>query len=118
MSRKVGLRARFRYWFDNTMSRGVGGLIVWLAVFSVAIVIVVTAAIELVYPTNDRPPAPLLLWQTFISTFSLSAPDDGPPQVLAFWFVLALAGIFVVSALVGLLTSGLHRRLEQLRKGR
>ena len=34
------------------------------------------------------------------------------------WFVLALGGIFVVSALVGLLTSGLHRQLEQLRKGR
>ena len=118
MSRKVGFRSRFRYWFDNTMSRGVGGLIVWLAVFSVAIVVVVTTAIELVLPDDNRPHPALLLWQTFISTFSLSAPEDGPPQVLAFWFVLALAGIFVVSALVGLLTSGLHRRLEQLRKGR
>jgi voltage-gated potassium channel Kch len=120
MSAKAGFRARFRYWFDNTMSRGVGGLIAWLAVFSVAIVAVITLALELVSPDVDgRPPNPaLLLWQTFISTFSLSAPDEGPPQVLAFWFILALAGIFVVSALVGLLTSGLHRRLEQLRKGR
>ena len=34
------------------------------------------------------------------------------------WFLLALGGIFIVSALVGLLTSGLNQRLEQLRKGR
>ena len=33
-------------------------------------------------------------------------------------FVLALGGIFIVSALVGLLTSGLNQRLELLRKGR
>jgi hypothetical protein len=37
---------------------------------------------------------------------------------LALWFVLALGGIFIVSALVGLLTSGLNQRLDQLRKGR
>lgn len=118
MSRKVGFRGRFRYWFDNTMSRGVGGLIAWLAVFSFTIVVVITAAIELVSGRDDRPNPALLLWKTFISTFSISVPDTGPPEVLVFWFVLALAGIFVVSALVGLLTSGLQRRMEQLRKGR
>ncbi|HZM82968.1 MAG TPA: hypothetical protein VFC19_45205 [Candidatus Limnocylindrales bacterium] len=120
MSGKVGFGARFRYWFDNTMSRGVGGLIAWLAVFSVIVIVVVTTALELVSPReNGQRPHPVqLLWKTFISTFSLSAPDEGEWQVLALWFVLALAGIFVVSALVGLLTSGLHRRLEQLRKGR
>lgn len=116
MSRKIGFRARFRYWFDNTMSRGVTGLIAWLGVLSVAILVVVTAALELVEPTRENPGR--LLWRTFISTFSLSAPEDDVPQVLALWFILALTGIFVVSALVGLLTSGLNQRLEQLRKGR
>ena len=59
-----------------------------------------------------------LLWQTFVTTFSLAVPEDGTLAALALWFVLALGGIFVVSALVGLLTSGLHRQLEELRKGR
>ena len=59
-----------------------------------------------------------MLWQTFVTTFCLAVPEDGTLAVLVLWFVLALGGIFVVSALVGLLTSGLHRQLEQLRKGR
>jgi voltage-gated potassium channel Kch len=105
------------------MSRGTWGLIGWLAVASFALVGIVTVAIELVAPTNARPgeevpPAPVLLWQTFITTFSLSAPGEGAWQVLILWFVLAIGGLFFASALIGLLTTGLHRRLEQLRKGR
>src|SRR5262249_12565033 len=38
--------------------------------------------------------------------------------VLALWFVLALGGIFIVSALVGVLTSGFAQQVEHLRKGR
>lgn len=118
MSRKTGFGARFRYWFDNTMSRGTIGLIGWLAVASVLLILMVTTAIQLVKPTGELDNPLLLLWQTFISTFSLAAPETGAWQELALWFVLALGGIFIVSALVGLLTSGLHRQLEQLRKGR
>ena len=59
-----------------------------------------------------------LLWSTFVTTFSLAVPRPAAAAMLALWFVLALGGIFIVSALVGLLTSGLNQRLEQLRKGR
>ncbi|MBV1850119.1 CASTOR/POLLUX-related putative ion channel [Catellatospora tritici] len=118
MSRKVSTRAKLRYWFDNTMSRGTTGLIGWLAIASAGLIIVLTTAIELVQPDGDRDNPLLLLWQTFITTFSLAAPPNGRWQELALWFVLALGGIFIVSALVGLLTSGVNRRLEQLRKGR
>ncbi|WP_117212104.1 CASTOR/POLLUX-related putative ion channel [Allorhizocola rhizosphaerae] len=120
MARRPGYRARWRYWFDNTMSRGTTGLIGWLALASFLLIAVVTAAIELVtLGDGDKRVHPLLLlWQTFITTFSLSAPQDGDWPVLVMWFVLALGGIFVAGALIGLLTTGMHRRLEQLRKGR
>jgi Castor and Pollux, part of voltage-gated ion channel/Calcium-activated potassium channel slowpoke-like RCK domain len=117
MTRRVSLGARFRYWFDNTMSRGTGGLIGWLALASGVLIGVVTVGLELVAPSEAGNPV-LLLWKTFVATFSLGAPDAGPWPVLAMWFVLGVGGIFIVSALIGLLTSGLHRRLEQLRKGR
>ncbi|MBB5866804.1 voltage-gated potassium channel Kch [Allocatelliglobosispora scoriae] len=117
MGRRITRRARLRYWFDNTMSRGTLGLIGWLAVVSIVMVLVVTGALALVEPPGEDNPVQLL-WQTFVSTFSLGAPETGTVPVLALWFVLGVGGIFIVSALVGLLTSGVNRRLEQLRKGR
>ncbi len=118
MSRRPSTRAKMRYWFDNTMSRGTWGLIGWLAVASFALVGVITVAIEVVSPRDQREHPLRLLWQTFLTTFSLSAPDQGEWQVIMLWFVLAIGGLFFASALIGLLTTGLHRRLEQLRKGR
>ncbi len=121
MARRARFRTRLRYWFDNTMSRGTASLIGWLAVASLLLIVAVSAALELVQPTNtDGSPQGIitLLWQTFVTTFSLAVPRDAALAVLALWFLLALGGIFVVSALVGLLTSGLNQKLEQLRKGR
>jgi hypothetical protein len=119
MSRKGRNRgARLRYWFDNTLSRGTMGLIGWLAIAAALLVVIVTPVMVALEP-NDANVTPLmLLWQTFVTTFSLGIPTDDQWWLLPFWFILGLGGIFIVSALVGLLTSGLNRRLEQLRKGR
>jgi ion channel POLLUX/CASTOR len=122
MARKVGLRQRARYWFDNTMSRGTIGLIGWLAVTTSILIVAVAIGLSFVEHAGvDGTPPPTvlaLLWETFVTTFSLAVPLDDTGAVLALWFVLALGGIFIVSALVGLLTSGLHRKLADLRKGR
>ncbi len=123
MDTRVRLRDRARYWFDNTMSKGTISLIFWLAIATAALIVTITVALVVVEPktTNDGTPSPSLfqlLWTTFVSTFSLAIPQSGSRRELALWFLLALGGIFIVSALVGLLTSGLNRRLEQMRKGR
>ncbi len=118
MARKARLRTRLRYWFDNTMSRGTPSLIGWLAIASVALIVTVTHRLGRRRAGRRRPArdptSSSCSWRTFISTFSLSVPEQDALAVLALWFLLALGGIFVVSALVGLLTSGLNRRLEQL----
>jgi voltage-gated potassium channel Kch len=120
MQTRIRLRDRARYWFDNTMSRGTISLIFWLAIATGALIVVVTGGFIVVGAGSDSSPdaSPLeLLWTTFVTTFSLGVPTEGGLD-LVLWFVLALGGIFIVSALVGLLTSGLNQRLEQLRKGR
>jgi voltage-gated potassium channel Kch len=58
------------------------------------------------------------LWQTFTDAFELSVPDNGSIWVHVLWFVLAIGGLFVVSALIGLLDNGLGEKLDDLRKGR
>lgn len=121
MASKTGFRGKLRYWFDNTMSRGTPALVGWLAIVSVLLIVVVATALTLVEPKAvgaEQPGLFGLLWETFVTTFSLDVPSQGTIVVLALWFVLALGGIFVVSALVGLLTTGMDRKLEQLRKGR
>ncbi|GAA3283188.1 potassium transporter TrkA [Dactylosporangium vinaceum] len=117
MSRNVRFGARVRYWFDNTMSRGAPSLVGWLALATALLIALVTFALTTVEPPEERNPI-RLLWQTFVATFSLAVPEDGSLAVLGLWFILVIAGIFVVSALVGLLTNGLNAALEQLRKGR
>src|SRR6185436_3692863 len=122
MAGKIGLRQRARYWFDNTMSRGTVSLIGWLALVSGILIVAISLGLLVVeQPGADGTPPPSgfeLLWRTFVSTFGLAIPGVGTKAELALWFLLALGGIFIVSALVGLLTSGMNRQLEQLRKGR
>ena len=93
MHRRVRLRDRARYWFDNTMSRGIVSLIFWLAVATTALIVTVTAGLVLVGQpsTGDGSASPLeLLWTTFVTTFSLAVPHTGGIAALALWFVLAL----------------------------
>ncbi len=113
---KAGLRTRLRYWFDNTMSRGTPALIGWLAIVSAGLIVVVSIALAIATANESILNVFDLLWQTFVSAFSVDIPDNGGIAVHAIWFLLALGGIFVVSALVGLLTSGLNQKLEELRR--
>ena len=48
------LRERIRYAFDNTMSRGPGGLIRWLALASLTLVLAVSLLRKLT-PAGEKP---------------------------------------------------------------
>jgi voltage-gated potassium channel Kch len=122
MSREVRLRQRLRYWFDNTMSKGTISLIGWLALVTFGLIVVISTALTVVEPPTNPDGSPVnplsVLWKTFVAAFALAVPESGPHAELAILFILALGGIFIVSALVGLLTTGMNQRLEMLRKGR
>ncbi len=121
MTTRIPVRKRLRYWFDNTMSRGTPALIGWLGLVSGMLIITVTVALAITSAVTTPGPQQnvfSLLWDTFTSAFSLSIPGDGNVGIHALWLLLALVGIFVVSTLVGVLSSGLDQKLEQLRKGR
>lgn len=59
------------------------------------------------------------VWQNMLRSFEPAAmeADTGWPLRLQSLFVV-LFGIFVVSSLIGLIASGIERRVEELRKGR
>ncbi len=118
-------RDRVRYRFENTLSRGTIAIIGWLAVASM--IIVVLASLALVFfavrkdPTDAASSLDLgeSMWQSLMRTLDAGnlAGDEGGLMRLIMLLV-TIGGIFIVSSLIGTITSGLQSRLDELRKGR
>jgi voltage-gated potassium channel Kch len=118
-------RRRLRYAFDNTMSRGTPALVGWLAV-ATAVMIALFSAVVLLFglaPERDDGTKPGAVRQVFDSLLHALDPgtvagDPGGWKFLLTMLVLTLAGLFIVSALIGVIATGLDTKLQELRKGR
>ena len=122
MDQRPGLGARIRYAFYRQFSRGTGSLIVALALLSALIVVV---AAWLVWLFRVRPAGvasvtfPEAVWKSLMRAMDPGA--VGGDEGWAFRFAMlgvTIAGIFVLSTLIGVLTTGIEGRLETLRRGR
>jgi len=117
-------RERLRYAFDSTLSRGTPALIGWLAVVSAALIVVIALP---VWAARWAPPAdghPVgfveVVWMSLMRTLDSGTMggDTGSWPFLLSMLAVTLGGIFVISTLIGVLTSGIEGKLEELRKGR
>ncbi|MFF5208676.1 potassium transporter TrkA [Streptosporangium sp. NPDC000396] len=109
---------RLRYRFDNLVSRGAWAMIGLLAVVALVMAVIGATAILVLAPRpTDLPSA---LWSGLMRTMSpvMVTRDTGSPLFLASMLVLGLAGIVIFSTLIGLIKTGLDRKLARLRKGR
>ncbi|MGA1802713.1 CASTOR/POLLUX-related putative ion channel [Rhizobium sp. HT1-10] len=115
-------RARLRYQFDKSMAAGPIALIGWLAIIS--LIIIVTAGIFLALTgiaQDGGQPMSFVegAWESLMRTM-----DAGTMGGDLGWdfrgvsLFVTIAGIFVFSALIGVLSSGLEEKLSELRKGR
>jgi voltage-gated potassium channel Kch len=119
---KPTLRQRLRYHFDNLMSRGMPAMIGMLFALSIAIVIVAGLALFL---TGFAPEGgnelsfPEAAWLSLMRTLDpgTMGGDTGTGFRLVMLFV-TLGGIFIVSALIGVLNNAIEGQIERLRKGR
>jgi len=122
MKKRASLGARLRYGFDKTMAAGPIALIGWLAVVSLLIVAVAGAFLALtgIAPEGGSPLDFLeAFWEALMRT--LDAGTMGADAGWAFRLVMlavTLGGIFIVSALIGVLSAGVDNKLDELRKGR
>ncbi|GGK81420.1 lipoprotein [Sphaerisporangium melleum] len=116
------LRERLRYWFDGTMDRGTPALIGWLALASVVLIVVVTAAVVGLTWTEAEKQGSWggVAWLTLMRAIDpgTMGGDAGSPVYLALMLTITIGGIFIVSSLIGVLTTGLENRIAELRKGR
>lgn len=119
---KPSIRDRLRYGFDNFMAKGTIALIAGLGIISVGIV---TAAALLVALTGVRPAGAGQMGFFEAAWFSLMRTlDPGTMGGDTGWgfrlimLAVTLGGIFIISALIGVLNTGLQLRMDELRKGR
>ncbi|WP_318209426.1 MULTISPECIES: CASTOR/POLLUX-related putative ion channel [unclassified Streptomyces] len=116
------LRTRFRYWFDGTMDRGTPALISWLALASVLLIALASTLVVLFTDTDAEDNGGWfgVAWMSLLRTLDAGTMggDTGSPVFLGLMLVVTIGGIFLVSALIGVLTTGLNQKIHELRKGR
>lgn len=119
------LRQKLRYRFDNLMARGTGAQILLLAA-ATAVLVAVTAIAVVVFgvvPADDdgHPDSfGRLVWKALMHALDAGA-VGGDPGSWTFLFIMlfvTLGGLFVLSALIGILNNGFGAMIESLRRGR
>ena len=113
-------KQRFQYWFDNYMSRGTGALIFALFVLSGLIIFAVAALVKITGSAPNDESVFQLAWMSLLRTLDSGTMggDTGSFFFLLMMLVVTFGGIFVVSALIGIINNGLEDKLDELRKGR
>lgn len=116
---------RFRYWFDNWMSKGTIALIGLLGIATVVLVLVVFAIVQVatlfgIYPNDDPTTNPLdTLWGNLMRTL-----DPGTMGGDTGWLfrllmlTITVGGLIIVAALIGIISGAFDSKIEELRKGR
>lgn len=122
MNKRNSLGARLRYEFDKSMSAGPIALIGWLAILSLLVILVAGAIITLLRIAPEGGEVPGFIeasWEALMRTL-----DSGTMGGDAGWgfrivmLAVTIGGIFIVSTLIGVLSTGIESKLDELRKGR
>jgi voltage-gated potassium channel Kch len=122
MGSEVRWTARLRYALDNTFSKGAVALIAWLGLLSVVIIVLAALALTLTGLAQAGEQSlgfSEAFWQALMRT--LDAGTMGGDTGWGFRLIMlavTVGGVFVISTFIGVLTTGIEGKLEDLRKGR
>ena len=122
MSNRYSIRARVRYRFDTTLASGTAAIVIWLAVITALVVLLTGVIVSLagiaMHPAGHTSIVEAL-WEDMLRSIDPSAMqgDVGWPLRFQSLFVV-LFGILVTSSLIGLLATGINRRVSELQEGR
>jgi Trk K+ transport system NAD-binding subunit len=120
--KKSGLGDRLRYMFDNSMSAGTPALIAWLLAATFLLILVFSVIITL-FQLPDPDNRHNFFEQLYYNLLHALDPgtiggDAGSWPFLLTLLALTLGGLFIVSALIGVLAAGIDNKLVDLRRGR
>lgn len=113
---------KLKYSFDNTMSKGTASLIMWLGIISLLLILLASVILVLfgITPADIEDMSFIeAIWASFMRAIDAGTlGGDNGWQFRILMLFVTLGGIFIVSALIGVLNSGLDAKLTELRKGR
>jgi len=134
--KKPTLIQYFKYKFDNLMSKGTTAPIVLLLVVAVIALFLIALGLFL---TGPIPPSPFtngnlvlgikdmkhygfldVVWMTFLRALDGGTISNDPidARILMFTLTATLGGITIVSIFIGVISTGVMDKLNDLRKGR
>ncbi len=120
--KKPGLWQRFRYWFDNMMSKGTPSLLLLLGVITT--IVVVTGGLLSVFlggaDGSGETSTGHSIWFTLMHAINTGvlAKEEGTVPYLAVMTIVTLVGIFITSFLIGTISNGIKDKITQLQRGK
>lgn len=113
-------RDRLRYAVDEFFARGTIALILGLFAVSTLIIVVIALAVFALGADEQNRTFVDLLWMGLLRTLDpgTMGGDTGTASFLGAMLLVTLGGLFVISALIGIINTGIQGRLAELRKGR
>ncbi|MBW4575006.1 MAG: hypothetical protein KME08_06945 [Aphanothece sp. CMT-3BRIN-NPC111] len=119
---KITIAQRLRYKFDNFMSKGTIALIGGLALVSLAFILLMGFLVSLtgIAPEGSDRLNPLeAIWGVLMRTLDAGTMGGDTGWIFRIaMLIVTFGGIFLISTLIGVLSTGIDTKLENLRKGR
>lgn len=115
--KKLSWQEGLRYWFDNTMSKGPLALISWLALITVLVILGTSLTVWLL-GIGSQESFIEQMWSFLILTLEPDAITFGHWIFRIATLAIVFTSIFVLSTLIGILTTGIDEKLVELRRGR
>ena len=117
--KKPSLKQKLSYKFDNIMSKGAISLIWFLAIITLVVIIIAGVIISISDPeTNGN-----VIQSTWMSLMHAidagTIAGDDPSNILFIvtMSIVTICGLFITSMLIGVISTGLEAKMEDLRKG-
>jgi ion channel POLLUX/CASTOR len=119
------LSQRFHYAFDNSLSKGPLMLIAWLGLVSAMFIAVMSALVWVLRLSpaaedGSQPGFFKIAWAALMRTLDAGTMggDAGSWAFLLSMLTVTLGGVFIISVLIGAISSAIEQRVEELKKGR
>lgn len=121
MTQHFTLRQKLRYRFDNTLSRGLWAVLIWLGLIATAFFMLIALLLKVTGLGPDDEGISVTEGFWYAITRSLDpgtvSGDSGLRFRLIMMFV-TFAGIFLAATIIGLVSSAIDSRVDTLRRGR
>ena len=121
ISKDVSVLKRWRYYFDNSISRGPSAFVAWLAIFGILLSVLITAIDYVLngFPKGTTANSALTHFGATINTVLFGGAVPQGRLLSRFIAILIWISAITISAtIIGFITNKIKDRLEKLRSGR